>query len=301
MNKRSPQYVCLIAALIAGPAAGTGQAQNAPDHPMISVQGHSFTPRSILERNMGTREDQAAQFPPHKIAGNVYYVGTRTLSSFLIATPAGSILMNSTYERNVPTIQKSVEDLGFKLADIKILLGNHAHADHQEGDALMKQLTGAQVIAMAEDVNALQAIKPGGKEHPIDRIVHDGESVTLGGTILIAHLTPGHTPGCTTWTMKAKDGRKSYDVVFHCSLRAPAVLTPAVIEEFNRSFKVVRSLPCDVPLGDHPAQYNMQEKFAKLQPGGANPFVDRAGCNVETDVEEAMFHAILKEQEQDHR
>ena len=154
---------------------------------------------------------------------------------------------------------------------------------------------------MAEDVPALQAIKPGGKEHPIDRIIHDGESVKLGGTILIAHLTPGHTKGCTTWTMKARDGRKSYDVVFHCSLRPPAVLTPEVVEEFNRSFKVVRSLPCDVPLGDHPAQYNMQEKFGKLRPGGSNPFLDRAGCNVETDVEEAMFHAILKEQGQDTR
>jgi metallo-beta-lactamase class B len=298
MNKRSPQFVCLIAALTAGPAASTGRAQNAPDHPMISVQGHTFTPRSILERNMGTREDQAAQFPPHKIVGNVYYVGTRALSSFLIATPAGSILINSTYERNVPTIRKSVEELGFKFADIKILLGNHAHGDHQEGDALVKQMTGARVIAMAEDVPALQAIKPGGKEHPIDRIIHDGEAVKLGGTILIAHLTPGHTDGCTTWTMRAKDGRKRYNVVFHCSLRAPAALTPAVVEEFNRSFKVVRSLSCDVPLGDHPAQYNMQEKFGKLRPGEANPFIDRAGCNVETDLEEAMFHAILKEQEQ---
>jgi len=250
---------------------------------------------------MGTREDQSAQFSPHRIVGNVYYVGTRTLSSFLIATPRGNILINSTYERNVPTIQKSVEELGFKFADIKILLGNHAHGDHQEGDALVKQLTGAQVIAMAEDVSALQAIKPGGKEHPIDRIIHDGDSVKLGGTTLIAHLTPGHTHGCTTWTMKAKNGGKSYDVVFHCSLRPPAVLTPAVVEEFNRSFKVVRSLPCDVPLGDHPAQYNMQEKFGKLGTGGANPFLDRTGCNVETDVEEAMFHAIQKEQKQGPR
>jgi metallo-beta-lactamase class B len=298
MNKRSLQWACSIAALIAGPAAGTGQAQNAPDHPMISVHGHTFTPRSVLQRNMGTPEDQAAQFPPHKIIANVYYVGTRTLSSFLIVTPGGNILLDSTYERNVPTIRKSVEQLGFKFADIKILLGNHAHGDHQEGDALVKELTGAQVIAMAEDVPALQAMKPGGKEHPIDRIIHDGDSVNLGGTVLIAHLTPGHTPGCTTWTMKAKDGPKSYDVVFHCSLRPPAVVTPPLVEQFNRAFKVVRSLSCDVPLGDHPAQYNMQEKFAKLRPGGANPFLDRAGCNDETDVEEAMFRAILKEQAQ---
>jgi metallo-beta-lactamase class B len=298
MYQKSALFVCFIAAFMAGPAISTGRAQNAPDHPTISVQGHDFTPRSIVQRNMGTPEDQTARFPPHKIIGNVYYVGTRTLSSFLIVTPAGGILVNSTYERNVSTIQKSVEQLGFKFADIKILLGNHAHGDHQEGDALVKQLTGAQVIAMAEDVSALQAIKPGGKEHPIDRIVHDGDSVELGGTTLIAHLTPGHTHGCTTWTMKAKDGQKFYDVVFHCSLRAPAVLTPAIVEEFARSFKAVRSLPCDVPLGDHPSEYDMQAKFARLRPVGPNPFLDRAGCNVETDLEEAMFQAILKEQEQ---
>src|SRR5207342_2030628 len=104
---------------------------------------------------------------------------TKTLSSFLIATPEGNILIDSTYERNAPTIQKSVTDLGFKFSDTKILLGNHAHGDHQEGDALVKQLTGAQVMAMAEDVPALQGIKPGGKAHPIDRILRDGDEVAL--------------------------------------------------------------------------------------------------------------------------
>jgi metallo-beta-lactamase class B len=245
---------------------------------------------------MGTPEDQSSQFPPHKIVGNIYYVGTKTLSSFLIVTPEGNILIDSTYERNVPTIQKSVEQLGFKFSDIKILLGNHAHGDHQEGDALVKQLTGAQVMAMAEDVPALQAIKPGGKEHPIDKILHDGDSVTLGGTALVAHLTAGHTRGCTTWTMKAPEGGRTYNVVFSCSLRSPAVLTPPIVDEFNRSFKLVRSLPCDVPLGDHPAQYNLQGKYAKLHKGGRNPFIDAAGCKVEVDMEEAMFHAILNEQ-----
>jgi metallo-beta-lactamase class B len=196
----------------------------------------------------------------------------------------------------VPTIEKSVKQLGFKFSDIKILLGNHAHGDHQEGDALVKQLTGAQVMAMAEDAPALQAIKPGGKQHPIDKMLHDGEPVTLGGTTLVAHLTAGHTRGCTTWTMKAQEGGKTYNVVFNCSLRSPAVLTPAIVTEFNRSFKLVRSLPCDVPLGDHPAQYNMQAKYSKIQKGGPNPFIDASGCTVEADIEEAMFHAILDEQ-----
>src|SRR5205085_1706399 len=130
---------------------------------------------------------QTTPFPPHKIVGNIYYVGTRTLSSFLIVTPQGNILIDSTYERNVPAIEKSVQQLGFKFSDVKILLGSHAHGDHQEGDALIRQKTGAQVMAMAEDVPALKGIKPGGKEHPIDKVLHDGESVTLGGTTLVAH------------------------------------------------------------------------------------------------------------------
>src|SRR5437016_7338035 len=184
--------------------ANTSQAQNAPDHPSVTVHGHNYTPRSILARNMGTEDDQTAQFPPHKIIGNIYYVGTRTLSSFLVVTPQGNILIDSTYERNVQTIEKSVQQLGFKFSDIKILLGSHAHGDHQEGDALVKQKTGAQVMAMAEDIPALKEIKPGGKEHPVDKILHDGDSVTLGGTTLVAHLTPGHTRGCTTWTMNAQ-------------------------------------------------------------------------------------------------
>jgi metallo-beta-lactamase class B len=246
---------------------------------------------------MGTKEDQETALPPHKIVGNIYYVGTRTLSSFLIMTPAGNILIDSTYERNVPTIRKSVEQLGFKFSDIKILLGSHAHADHQEGDAMVKQLTGARVIAMAEDVPALQAMKPGGKNHPVDQTLHDGDKVELGGTTLVAHLTPGHTRGCTTWTLKARDGGRDYNVVINCSLRPPDKLTPPIIDEFNRSFKLVRALPCDVQLGDHPAQFNMHEKYPKLLSGGSNPYIDPAGCNIETDIQEAMFHAILGEQQ----
>jgi len=195
-----------------------------------------------------------------------------------------------------PQLKNPSGNWGFKFSDIRILLGNHAHGDHQEGDALVKEMTGAQVMAMAEDVPALEAIKPGGKNHPIDKVLHDGSSVTLGGTVLIAHLTPGHTRGCTTWTMKAQDGGKAYDVMFGCSLRPPATLTPAIVDELNRSFRLVRALACDVPLGDHPAQYRMQEKYAKLKSNGPNPFIDRAGCFDEADIQEAMFHAILDEQ-----
>src|SRR5215831_15428543 len=188
-----PQVVAVGLFTMCTAAMQAQQAGRGPDHPAVTVKGQTYTPASILARNMGSTDDQETQFPPHKIIGNVYYVGTRTLSSFLIVTTQGHILIDSTYERNVPTIRKSVEQLGFKFGDIKILLGNHAHGDHQEGDAMVKQMTGAQVMAIAEDVPALQAMKPGGKEHPIDKVLHDGDAVALGGTTLVAHLTPGHT------------------------------------------------------------------------------------------------------------
>ena len=140
-----------------------------------------WTPDELFRRNIGTREDQDTAFPPHKIIGNLYYVGTRSLASFLVTTPQGHILINSDYERNVPTVRGSIEQLGFKYADVKIVLGSHAHADHMEGDALVKQLTGATVMAMAEDVPALEKMMPGGKPHPIDKVLHDGDEVKLGG------------------------------------------------------------------------------------------------------------------------
>ena len=272
------------------------QGGRGPDHPAVTVKGQTYTPASILARNMGSTEDQETPFPPHKIIGNVYYVGTRTLSSFLIVTPQGHILMDSTYERNVPAIRKSVEQLGFKFADIKILLGNHAHGDHQEGDAAVKQITGATVMAMAEDIPALKAMMPGGKQHPIDKVLHDGDAISLGGTTLVAHLTAGHTRGATTYTAKIEEGGKTYDVVFFSSLRAGGVVTPAIAAEFDHAFSLVRSLPCDVPLGDHPAEYNMQAKYAKRAANVGNPFIDKAHCLDEADVQEAMYHAVVEEQ-----
>jgi len=287
----------IAAAGIAATLTVAGRAQGPADHPAVTVDGQRYTPASILARNMGSAEDQETAFPPHKIVGNIYYVGTRTLSSFLIVTPQGSVLIDTTYERNAEVLKKSVEKLGFSFADVKIVLGNHAHGDHQEGDAMVKQMTGAQVMAMAEDVPALRTMKPGGKEHPIDKVLHDGDTVVLGGVTLVAHLTAGHTQGATTWTMKTSEGGKSYDVVFFTSLRSGATVSPAVAAMFDRSFALVRTLPCDVPLGDHPAQYRMQEKYAKLTAGAPNPFVDRAGCLTEARIQEAMYRAVVAEQQ----
>jgi len=296
---------CAAGVVAAGPPLHGQRGSTAPQGPpvQVTVNGRTWTQQELFQRNIGGPNDQTTPFTPHKIIGNIYYVGTTSLSSFLVVTPQGHVLINSTYERNVPAIQKSVEQLGFAFSDVKILLGSHAHGDHQEGDALVKQLTGAQVMAIAEDVPALENMKPGGKPHPLDRVLHDGEPVTLGGTTLIAHLTPGHTRGCTTWTMKVQDGGRTYDVVIIGSLGVNPGFklvnntdVPRIADEFARAFSVSRSLPCDVPLGSHPGMYKMAEKFAKLGKGGPNPFIDPAGYKAELDLDESMFHAILASQ-----
>lgn len=291
----------------AGASTGRDGQRGAPPRepgPEITVKGHTYTQLSLFQRNIGAPDDQTAAFPPHQMIGNIYYVGTNSLASFLITTPQGHILINSSYERNVPVIQKSVEQLGFRFTDIKILLGSHAHGDHQEGDALVKQLTGAQLMAMAEDVPALEAMKPGGKPHTVDRVLHDGDQVSLGGTSLVAHLTPGHTRGCTTWTMKVTDGGRSYDVVIVGSFGVNPGFklvgnteAPHIADEFRRAFAVARSLPCDVPLASHPAMFNMKAKYASLAGAARNPYIDPDGYRTELEVTEAMFKAVLASQQ----
>jgi len=234
-------------------------------------------------------------FPAHKVVGNLYFVGSEQLGSFLITTPEGHILINSDYEETVPVIRAAVEKLGFKFTDIKILLGSHAHPDHMTGDALVKQLTGATVMAMEQDVPALNNMRPGGKPHPIDRVLHDGDTVTLGGTTLTAHLTPGHTKGCTTWAFKATENGKSYDVVVVGSLSLNAANLgdnpnyPDIRDDFMKSFKVMRSLRADVFVGSHTGFYQMSQKYARLEKGEPNPFVDPAGYKALVDSSEKAF------------
>src|SRR5579872_1896263 len=136
--------------------------------------------------------DRNKPFPAHHVIANVYFVGTADLGSYLITTPEGHILINTDYESTVPAIRASVEKLGFKFTDIKIILGSHAHGDHMEGDAMVKELTAARVMAMEQDVPALKKMMPVGKPHPVDRVLHDGDEVKLGATTLTAHLTAGH-------------------------------------------------------------------------------------------------------------
>jgi metallo-beta-lactamase class B len=248
------------------------------------------------------RSEWSKPFPPHKVIGNVYFVGTVNLGNYLITTPEGHILINTDFEETVPVVRAAVEKLGFKFTDIKIILGSHAHGDHMEGDAMAKELTAARVMAMEQDVPALKKMMPGGKEHPIDRVLHDGDEVKLGGSVLTAHLTAGHTKGCTTWSMKATEAGKTYDVVIVCSVgvNAGTVLVnnkeyPQIADDYVRSFATLRKLPCDIFLGAHIAFYDLEAKYPKLGKG-PNPFIDHAGYMAYVDLKEKQFNDELARQ-----
>jgi metallo-beta-lactamase class B len=260
-----------------------------------------WTIQELFTRNVGTTENQNKQFPPHKIVGNLYYVGTESLASFLVTTPEGHILINSDYERNVPTIRDSVGRLGFRFEDIKILLGSHAHGDHMEGDGAVVEITKARAMAMAEDIPALQSMRsPGGKPRPMYESLRDGSEVKLGNMTLTALHTPGHTQGCTSWSMKVQDGGRSYTVLIIGSVgvNAGTNLLNGLAEQYQKSFKVLRSQQVDVPLGSHPAMYNMLDKYTRATSGsGPNPFVDAQGYQNELTIQETAFNNEWKRQQ----
>jgi metallo-beta-lactamase class B len=262
--------------------------------------------------------DWTNPFPPYRIIGNIYYVGSQGLAVYLIATPQGNILINSNLEKSVPMIRDSVEKLGFHFSDTKILLISHAHWDHCAGSAAVKELTGAKYMVMDADV---PAIEDGGKINfgrdsqyndsgtsqyqpaKIDRVLHDGDEVKLGDTVLTAHLTPAHTKGTTTWTMKVADGGKTYNVVI---VGSPNVnpgyklvnnaLYPQIASDYERMFRVLKSLPCDVFLGAHGNYYGMEAKYARMKQGGPNPFIDPEGYKSYIAEREQTFVAELAKQ-----
>jgi len=239
-------------------------------------------------------------FPPFRIMDNLYYVGTKELASFLFVTPQGDILMNSNYESSVPVIKASVEKLGFKLSDVKILIAGHAHPDHVEGDAMMKELTGAQVVVGRVDADKTREFRPGGKEHPIDRLVDEGDTVSLGGTTLTAHLMPGHTRGCLAWSTTLHENGKSYYTFIECSLNGQFLQTldnyPGMLSDFRATFQKARTFPVEVFLSSHASFFNLAAKYEQLQkqaPGGPNPFIDPEGYKAHVDQYEKSFEAAV--------
>jgi metallo-beta-lactamase class B len=258
--------------------------------------------------------DYTVPFPPHHVIGNIYYVGSKGLASYLITTPQGHILINSSFESSVPLIREAIEKLGFHFNDVKILLISHAHSDHNAGSALVKELTGAKYMVMDADVPEVEAGGKGNFQYGnspdtfyrpthVDRVLHDGDEVRLGDMALVAHLTPGHTKGCTTWTMKAADGGKTCNVVV---VGSPNVnpgyklvdnsLYPQIAQDYERTFRVLKSLPCDVFLGAHGSYYGMEAKFARVKGRGANPFIDPEGYQSYVIEREQAFRAELKKQ-----
>jgi metallo-beta-lactamase class B len=254
-------------------------------------------------------------FPPHRIAGNLYYVGSEDLASYLIVTPQGDILINSSLEASVPLIRKSVEQLGFHFSDIKILLISHAHYDHCAGSAAILKATGAKYEVMDADVPVVQS---GGKadfhyggvkedQYPaahVDRVLHDGDTVRLGDAVLTAHKTAGHTKGTTTWTMDEAEGGKTLHVVIVGSPNVNPgyklvgnVSYPGIAEDYMHEFEVLKSLPCDIFLGAHGGYYDMQAKYERLKKGDRDSFIDPDGYKAYIADREQAFEAELKRQE----
>ena len=259
--------------------------------------------------------DWTEPFPPFCIAGNLYYVGSKGLANFLITTPQGNILINSDLEANVSMIEASIEKLGFRFKDTRILLISHAHFDHDAGSAKIKAMTGASYMVMDADVPVVES---GGKldfqygnradflyqPTKVDRVLHDGDEVTLGGTVLVAHLTPGHTKGCTTWTMKLTDGGKTYHVVI---VGSPYVNPgyklihnqkyPLIAEDYERMWRVLKSMPCDIFLGAHGSYFGLEEKFMRVKDGSENPFLDPGGYEKFIAQAEQDFRMELAKQQ----
>ena len=239
--------------------------------------------------------------PGFKIAGNLYYVGTADLAVYLITTPQGNILINSDFKQDVPAIRKSIEGLGFKYADIKIILISHAHGDHDEGVGVIKADTRAQLMVMDADVTAVESTATGRPGAKVDRVLHDRDTVELGGAKLTARLTPGHTPGCTTWTMPVVDGGRTLNAVIVGSpnVNPGYVLVgdkrnyPQIAGDYVKTFALLKSLPVDLFLGAHGAYFNLKDKLPKMTAGGANPFIDPEGYKAYVAEREQAFEKEL--------
>lgn len=252
---------------------------------------------------------------PFKVADNLYYVGSAGISVWLITTPQGHILIDGGMPGAAGQIKKSVTELGFKPKDVKLLLATHAHIDHVGGTADLKADTGAQLVAMAQDKAALETGTYPGSEDvkalnfkpvKVDRVIRDGEVVALGGVKLTAHLTPGHTAGCTTWTFPVTDQGRKLDALLYCSTsvaanrlvsKARGPQYPGIVDDYRRAFAKLKTLKADMFLAPHAEQFGLDAKRAKLGQG-PNPFVDPAELQTRVAASEADFRRDLARQEE---
>jgi len=259
-----------------------------------------------------TLQDWSLSFEPRKIIGNVYYVGSNQISSFLIVTPAGHILLDTGHIKMLPQVEANIEKLGFKVKDVKMLLNSHSHFDHCGGFAEFKRQTGAKVIASKLDGDAMMR---GGKGdfywgddlayEPVtpDRIVSDGERIELDGVSLTAHVTPGHTKGCTSWSMRVNEEGKDYDVLFVCGLTASLYkLTnndqyPNIVEDVRSTLRSLRATHADVMLAPHGFYFDLEGKASRQKAGAPNPFIDPSELVRHVSEMEKEFEEALQAQE----
>jgi metallo-beta-lactamase class B len=265
----------------------------------------------LLALSLLAQNDWDEPFPPHRIADSLYYVGSKGLSTYLVTSSKGHILINPSFERTVPIIRASVEKLGFKMSDVKIILSSHAHDDHVGGTALLQELTGAKVYVMTGDDKVVASggkgqylYKADWKPCKVDKVLKDGEVVTIGEMKLYAHLTPGHTRGNTTWTLEVNDqGKKLNAVIIGSPNVNPGYQLvnntsyPEISADFARTFRVLKSLQCDIFLGAHGLYYGMAEKYKKLKPGAPNPFIDPKGYREYVDEREQYYLYTLEKQQ----
>jgi metallo-beta-lactamase class B len=241
-------------------------------------------------------------FEPFNVIGDISYVGAAGVSAFLITTEAGSILLDGGLPETAPQIARNIEALGFRLADVKYLLNSHAHFDHAGGLAELQRRSKATIVASARDSETLKTGSPDMPAVAVGRVVKDGETVKLGGTTMTAHITPGHTKGCTTWTMTTADGGRPYDVVFYCSTSVVDRLVgnsryPEIVSDYEHTFAAMRAFKSDVFLAPHPDFFRMEEKRRRMSTGGPNPFVDPSELQRFVEGSERQFRAELKKQQ----
>lgn len=254
---------------------------------------------------------------PFKIADNLYYVGSKDLASYLIVTPAGDILINSNLKSSPPLIEKSISQLGFHITDVKILLISHAHFDHDAGSAAILRRTRAKYMVMDADVPVVESGGAKDFAYPddhypaakVDRVLHDGDEVRLGDIVLVGHKTPGHTRGCTTWTMRANIDGKPRNVVIVGSWnvnegfrlvdrRGQPASYPGIAADYQHTFAVLKALPCDVFLGAHGMYFNMLAKLQRAQAGeGQKVWIDPDGYKAAVAEREQAFKKELKRQQ----
>lgn len=260
-------------------------------------------------RDAGNRGGQQPA-EPFRIAGNFYYVGANDVTSFLLTGPEGHILIDGGYPGTAPMIMASIAKLGFDIKDVKVLLNSDPHRDHAGGLAALQQASGAKLWASEASAGTLASggddpdiflplralIWSGIAGYPAARVDHrfkDGDTIRVGPLTVTAHLTGGHTRGCTSWSFKVRDGERDLNVVCLSSLVLLEILQyPGQREDFERTFRVLRSLPADIWVTEHARLFGRYRKFVARDTAKnpADPFIDPEGYRAFIDTAEAKFH-----------